>query len=104
MVLTLFFMLALRRHLLCEGRSAVREAWVNRDGDWQLMLGNGETLQASLLPDSFVKPWLMVLRFKSGRYSLAKSMVLFPDSLEKPVSRKLRVYLKRTAGDRRQSF
>jgi hypothetical protein len=93
--LALLFISAIRRHLLWRGRYAVREAWVGEDEAWHLLLGNGETLQTRLLSDSFVKPWLMVLRFKSGRFTPARSMVLFPDSLEKTVSRKLRIYLLR---------
>ena len=97
LVLTLNFIQAVRRYLFWEGRFAVREAWVSHDGGWHLMLGNGETMQVRLLADSFIKPWLVVLRFKSGRYTPARSMVLFPDSLDESVNRKLRIYLKRTA-------
>jgi hypothetical protein len=95
--LTLFIITAVRRHLLIKGRFVVQEAWVNHDGGWYLLLGNGETLQARLLPDSFINSWLLVLRFKTGRFAGTRSMVLLPDSLDGTVNRNLRIYLRRTA-------
>ena len=94
LILSLYFVSAVRRYLLGKGDCAVQEAWVSRDGGWRLLLGNGETLQARLLPDSFVKPWLMVLRFKTERFSCTKSMVLLPDSLDRTVNRNLRILLR----------
>lgn len=102
-VLTLLFISTIRRHLLWAGRYAVREAWVTHDDGWHLLLGNGETMQAKLLSDSFVRPWLMVLRFKSERFAYARSMILFPDSLEQTINRNLRIYLMRSTGDRARS-
>jgi hypothetical protein len=101
--LTLLFILAVRLQLFGKGNYAVREARVGHDGAWRLQLGNGETLPARLLPDSFVKPWLMVLRFKTGKYACARSMVLFPDSLDSSVNRRLRIYLGRSASDPKRS-
>ncbi len=70
------------------------------DGVWQLTLGNGARLQAQLLPDSFVKPWLMILNFKTTTYGPVKHLVLFADSLEKPMVRKLRIYLRQSGANR----
>lgn len=103
-ILTLFFGWAVRRHLLGHGRYAVKEAWAMHDGGWRLLSGNGELLQARLLSDSFVQPWLIVLRFNTGRFRYAKAMVLFPDSLDKSVYRNLRIYLRRSANERKRSF
>jgi hypothetical protein len=100
LALTLFYISAVRPHLSGRGRFAVQEAWISNEGGWRLLLGNGEILRARLLPDSFVKPWLLVLRFKTGRFDYTRSMVLFPDSLDRSVQRNLRIYLKRLAADR----
>jgi hypothetical protein len=94
MALSLHFIWLARQYLLGRGSDTVQEAWVNHDGGWRLLLGSGETLQARLLPDSFVKPWLVVLRFKTENFSYPRSMVLFPDSLDRTVNRNLRIYLK----------
>jgi hypothetical protein len=100
MSVVLFFSWSVRRYLLGRGRYAVQEAWATPEGDWHLHMANGDVLDARLAADSFVKPWLMVLRFHTGGFLSTRSLVLFPDSLDEPVQRNLRVYLKRSTTDR----
>ena len=105
LLLLLFHLIGLvRRHLLLLGRSAIKEAWVRGDGVWQLILGNGERLQAQLLPGSFVEPWLMILNFKTTSFAPARQLVLLADSLEKPLARNLRIYLRQSGANRKKLF
>jgi hypothetical protein len=100
LALTLHFAWTIYRHLLLLGRHAVTEAKVTQEGVWYLTFGNGESQQAQLLPDSFIKPWLIILNFKTAPFRPVKHLVLFKDSLEKSVARNLRIYLKQTKGAR----
>ena len=85
------------RHLVVSSRSAIRQVTVTHDAGWQLVMGNGDRLQVRLMPESFIKPWLIVLCFKTQSFAFPKTLVLFPDSLDKTDARQLRIYLKRQA-------
>ncbi|MEN8166439.1 MAG: protein YgfX [Pseudomonadota bacterium] len=83
----------LQLHLLRRNDTAILEAIVASDGIWHLTLKSGIELSGELLPDSFVKPWLMVLGFRIAPLPINKRLILFPDSLDKETARRLRVHL-----------
>ncbi len=58
----------------------------------QLSLASGQDIKARLMPQVFMLPWLVIMRFKSGRKRL-HHLVLLPDMLEPGVFRRLRVRL-----------
>jgi hypothetical protein len=60
-----YLMWQLQLHLLRRNDTAILEAVVASDGIWHLTLKSGVELSGELLPDSFVKPWLMVLGFRA---------------------------------------
>jgi len=62
------------------------------DGDWQLFFADASERTGQLRPDSYVSPWLVILRFKlvkGGRCSV----VIMPDMLDPQSFRRLRVRL-----------
>ncbi|MEN8177816.1 MAG: protein YgfX [Pseudomonadota bacterium] len=85
-----------RHHLLRNTRSAIREVLLDADGSWWLIVNNGAKIEGKLLPKSFVKPWLVVLNFRTGPLFSARSVVLPPDSLDPDLARRLRIHLLQT--------
>lgn len=94
LVLMLYLLLQLKRHVWRNDERAVVAAVSNPDGGWHLSLGNGMELDASLDLDSFVHPWLIVLVFKPLPKGRRLSLILPRDSLEPEIARKLRVWLR----------
>jgi hypothetical protein len=95
LLLVLYLNWLVFRHLLAYSRYSVTQAILTEAGVWNLRLGNGREIQANLSANSFVKPWLIVLRFKTTQSRLARHLVVFPDTLDKQLARRLRVYLRR---------
>ena len=58
----------------------------------QLRLSSGRDIEARLMPQVFMLPWLVIMHFKSDRRRL-HHLVLLPDMLEPEVFRRLRVRL-----------
>ena len=58
----------------------------------RLSLASGQDIEARLMPQVFILPWLVIMRFKSDRKRLHQ-LVLLPDMLEPEVFRRLRVRL-----------
>lgn len=68
-----------------------RLAW-QTDEDWQLLFQDGSERTGQLRPDTYVSPWLVILRFQleqGGRCSV----VILPDMLDPQSFRRLRVRL-----------
>lgn len=84
----------LRHHLLWLNRNSIIEAEVESDGLWRLKLQSGEQKRVELQPSSFVRPWLMILNFRSGTVFTGLHLILLPDSLDRELARKLRVRLR----------
>ena len=83
----------IRRHLLRNTPQAIREVRLDADGAWWLITHSGARLRAELLPDSFVKPWLLVLNFRTGSRVFTRSIILPSDSLDPDLARRLRIHL-----------
>lgn len=97
------FVAHLRQYLFRNSNKAVKEmVWL--DGkDWQLENSNGQLQQVSLLGNSVVSPWLIVLNFQPEQGGRKWPVVLMPDSVDsttfRRLSAKLRMYgLEMTAG------
>jgi len=58
----------------------------------RLSLASGQDIEARLLPQVFILPWLVIMRFRSDRKRLHQ-LVLLPDMLEPEIFRRLRVCL-----------
>jgi hypothetical protein len=84
----------IRQHLLRNTRSAVKEVLYEPGEGWWLVEGNGVKRQVRLSPQSFVSPWVVVLSFSAGAWSMPRSLVLLPDNLDREVARKLRILLR----------
>jgi hypothetical protein len=58
---------------------------------------SGKTVRGCVVDGSFVAPYLTVVRYRAAdarRFSMDKSVLIFPDSLERELFRRLRVRLK----------
>lgn len=67
---------------------------IEREGGALMLLRNGKTLEARVLGNSFVAPYLSIVRLKAERAWFARSVVLLPDMLAPALFRTLRVWLK----------
>jgi len=83
---------ALQRHASRRHPAAVRTLVWEAGNRWQLRLQSGEMLQAALLPQAFIRPYLVILRF---RYAGCRrsAVTLLPDMLDAGSFRRLRVRL-----------
>ncbi len=69
-----------------------RVLWPAGD-EWHLFTRGGGELVGTLLPESYLRPWLVVLRFKIPSSRTPRSVVIVPDMLDANVMRRLRVRL-----------
>lgn len=83
--------IAVRRHL---GGRSVRQAIWEVDGGWSLIRADGLRVTAQLLPETYLSPWLVVLRFRGCGVSWRPVLVLLPDSLDSETFRRLRVRMR----------
>lgn len=63
------------------------------DGDWVIETVDGKTCEAQLQPSSYLHLWLVVLNFRSEESRRLRSIIIFPDTLDVEIFRKLRVRL-----------
>ena len=83
----------LRRHVfLLSPMSIIQMVW-QRSGEWSLMQRNGDVIEASLLPSTFVHHHLIVLNFRLDHPWQRPSVVLFDDAASAGTLRQLRVRL-----------
>lgn len=88
---------SLRRHaLLVDGRAIVRVCW--GDDGWELEMADRSMLKTTLLPDSYVSTFCVVLGFRGRRFWQHRYLVLAPDSLDADTLRRLRVRLRLEGG------
>jgi toxin CptA len=86
---------AIGAHVLYLVPWAVREANWASDGTWHLTMASGDSVEARLLPSTYVTGPLLVLGFRCGGWlARARSLVLLPDSVDADVLRRLRVRLR----------
>jgi hypothetical protein len=74
------------------------------DGEWVLELASGKKLEAELLPNAYVHPWLVVLGFRDMETGRGRRLALFHDALEAELFRRLRVRLRLEAGTAEDGF
>ena len=83
-----------RRHVTRRSSGSITTAVWDELGLWRLTLAFGRTLEAQLLPDSFVTLPLVVLNFRTGSRWGRRSLVLVNDAEDAERLRQLRVRLK----------
>ncbi|MBI3793092.1 MAG: hypothetical protein HY275_19745 [Gemmatimonadetes bacterium] len=80
------------RVMLRSKRAVVGLVWDAKD-EWRLTTAQGDTLMAELLPDTYVHPQVVILRFRDTVSRKKLSVILFPDSVDAETHRRLRVRL-----------
>lgn len=78
---------------LQRGRSAARTLELNATGGARCQDGQGQWLDAEILPGSYVSGWLIVLILGAGGRR-RRSLVLLPDAAATEELRRLRVWLR----------
>lgn len=63
------------------------------DGSFELVFAASDVVKASIVADSVVMPWLVIIRARWGTDRL-RSLVLLPDTTDHDSYRQLRVWLK----------
>ncbi|MFA6408998.1 MAG: protein YgfX [Gammaproteobacteria bacterium] len=92
--------IALRRHAwLSDAKSISKINWDEKEKKWFLEQKNGEILEAKVQTSSVVTPYFAILGFRitnGGRdaiYRVSRSVLIFPDNVDKEEFRRLRVLL-----------
>lgn len=83
---------ALRMHITLGHPDSVRAVQWREARSCQLRLSSGRDIEARLMPQVFMLPWMVIMHFRSGR-GRVHHLVLLPDMLEPEVFRRLRVRL-----------
>ena len=83
----------LNKDVLLRSRRAIVRVIVSPDDDWILMTREGKNYKATLLPGSYVHPYLMILNFSLVQERRKLSVVLLKDSLDPTTARHLRARL-----------
>lgn len=92
--LTASLALSLQRHVWRAGKRSVRAIRLNGECDISLQGKDGVWLEITLLPSSFISPYLTVLNLSLEGESMARHVVLLPDAIDKEQFRQLRVWLR----------
>ncbi len=92
LALLLSCVLTYKHRVSLRSRNAIVGLNRHTDGTWQLHLTDGTTHQASMSPDSYLHPELLVLNFRLGN-GKRRSVVLVRDSADSTSLRRLRVAL-----------
>ncbi|VAX06947.1 hypothetical protein MNBD_GAMMA26-1982 [hydrothermal vent metagenome] len=82
-----------RLHVFRSSANAIRLVEWDADGEWSLLLANGESLAGQLSPSSYVQTWLVILNFSIGCF-VTRSLILTPDTVDQALLRRLRVRLR----------
>lgn len=87
----------LRRHAAFGyGPRAVVRVLANADGRWTLENRDGERVEAELLSDTYVQPWVLILNFRAAN-GRRRTRILLGDETTPEALRRLRARL--AAGD-----
>jgi hypothetical protein len=70
-----------------------RQCCWQQAGQWYFQADDGVAQQVEVLEDSYVTPWLVILRFRSEQGGQCFSQVVCFDALEKNAFKRLRVGL-----------
>jgi len=91
LILLLLILFSLWQAIRLRPDSVTGVRW-NEARSCHLSLASGQDIEARLMPQVFMLPWLVIMRFKSNRKRV-HHLVLLPDMLEPGVFRRLRVRL-----------
>ena len=93
-----------RRYVMLSSPQAVRGLiWIGANR-WELLSSDGALHEASLLPGTYIHPWLVVLRFLMDEEDKRSYAVVLPrDSLDPDSHRRLRVQLRLQANEKPES-
>ena len=80
------------RHALLASPSS--PVFLNMEGDARLVLKNGREARCTLLESSYVSPYLTVLNLREKKRLFSRSVIIFPDAVDREEFRQLRVRLR----------
>ncbi len=85
---------AARREVWREGAGAVRRLTVDLAGRVEVEGPEGRVVAGRVASDSFVAPWLTIVRWKPEGAWIARTVLVVPDAVEAEAFRRLRVLLR----------
>lgn len=91
----------LRRHAWLVHPRAVRNVVMRAHDDWWLEFRDGSEATVELLGDTYIHPLLTILNFRDGH--TRRSVVLAPDGAHPDVLRRLRVHLRWSGGQGKET-
>ena len=95
MAITVQWLAIWRRHAALTAPPAVTRLVWTGGNRWELLGGDGGWRTARLLPDAYIHPWLVVMRFLMEEGDMRRCAVVLPrDSLDPDSHRRLRVQLR----------
>lgn len=83
-----------RRYGLGRGAGVVRRVAVGLPGRVQVELADGRRLSGCLADDSFVAPWLAVVRWVPDGARFSRAIVIASDAVDRAEFRRLRILLR----------
>ncbi|HWU83009.1 MAG TPA: protein YgfX [Methylophilaceae bacterium] len=93
----ILILLTLRYHGLSQWQrtpQACKALYLDSKGAWQLECADGSVHAVTILPTSFVAPYLTILHYRrAGRWS-SRAVVIVPDAVDAEAYRRLRVWLR----------
>jgi toxin CptA len=93
-VLAIAAVRAARREAFREGAGAVRRMSVDLAGRVEVEGADGRVRAGRLTDDSFVAPWLTVVRWRPDGARFSRAIVIVPDAVEPGPFRRLRILLR----------
>lgn len=93
-VLTSSLALSLQQHVWRAGKRSVHAIRLNGECDMSLQRQDGVWLEVTLLPSSFISPYLTVLNLSLEGERRARHVVILPDAMDAEQFRQLRVWLR----------
>jgi toxin CptA len=85
---------AARREAFREGAGAVRRVSVDLAGRVEVEGADGRVRAGRLTDDSFVAPWLTVVRWRPDGARFSRAILIAPDAVEPGAFRRLRILLR----------
>ncbi|MEJ1356113.1 MAG: protein YgfX [Candidatus Sedimenticola sp. (ex Thyasira tokunagai)] len=92
------WVVAARRYIVCVGDAGITTVEWQCDSGWSLLEGDSQAQQVELLEGTFVSTWMIILRFRLGRFR-ERYLILLSDNTDADEVRRLRIRLRNYPGE-----
>lgn len=84
---------AFSRYVILRGADAITGLHCDGTNQWRVRFRAGHSAPATILPSSYVHPWLVVLNLRINKRGRCRSSILLRDNIDAQAFRRLRVRL-----------